>query len=212
MRSLLDTYAGQTVLAIGAHPDDVEIGAGGTVARLARAGARVIIVAAAVPDNLEERLGEAARAAEILGAELEVLERERCRRVEDFATYELVGRLDALVKRYQPAALLSHSSREIHMDHVLIHRAVLSAMRLRPMDVYFYNPSTCKPTLQSWQPRLWVDVSSTIDAKIRAIAAHQSQFGKRGICVDFFRQHARAQGFPVGFEHAEGLDVLCLRD
>ena len=47
-QSLSARYAGQTVIAIGAHPDDLEIGLGGTLAKLKRDGARVIMVVASV--------------------------------------------------------------------------------------------------------------------------------------------------------------------
>lgn len=211
MRSLIELYAGKTVLGIGAHPDDLEIGVGGTLARLSEAGASVVMVIVSVPGLLEERLRETERAAAILGARSVVLERERCLRVEDLPMHELVGRLDAVVRDMHPAAIFTHSSEEVHHDHFLVHRAVLCTMRLGPMDVYLFGPSTCKPTLRGWQPRVWVDVGRTIDLKVRAIAAHDSQFGRRGICVERFRQQAQTQGLPIGASYAEGLDVVCVR-
>src|SRR5690606_10951325 len=210
--NVLERYSGETVVGIGAHPDDLEIGMGGTLARLARGGARVIMVAVAVPGQLDERLGEAQRAADILGARMmEVLERDQPRRVEDLHMYELVGMIDRVIRAHQPSALFTHSDLELHHDHILVHRAVLSSMRLRPMDIYFFAPSTCKPSLRSWQPRVWVDITETIDLKIQAISAHDSQFQRRGICVDRFRQQAQAQGIPLGIPFAEGLDLMCLR-
>jgi LmbE family N-acetylglucosaminyl deacetylase len=211
MTRLIDTYRNATVLAIGAHPDDVEISLGGTLARMSRAGARVVIAAVAVPSRLEERVAEARAAAEILGATFELLEVERCRRVEDLPSHELVRRLDQLIKRHRPDALFAHSLHEIHHDHVLVHRAVLASMRIRPMDVYFYQPSSCKPRPNQFQARAWVDISETIDAKIEAIAAHRSQFGGRGICVEAFRDMARSVAVPVGLQYAEPLDVHCMR-
>jgi N-acetylglucosamine malate deacetylase 1 len=211
MNKLLETYAGKTVLGIGAHPDDLEIGAGGTLAQVSRHGGHVVMVAVTIPNMLEERMAEARAAAAILGAELEVLERERCRRVEDLSSYELVAKIDSLIRKYEPVALFTHSAHEIHHDHVLVHRAVLSSLRLRPMDVYLMPPSTCKPALHAWQARVWVDIGDTLDAKLQAISAHQSQFGRRGICVDAFRQMARSQGLPVGIRYAEGHDIICLR-
>lgn len=211
MTSIIDNYAGKTVLGIGAHPDDLEIGMGGTIARLAQANAHVVMIAVAIPDMLPERLEEARRAAAILGASFELLEPERCVRVEDLPMYDIVGRIDRLVRRYEPDAIFSHSSHEIHFDHVLTHRAVLSSLRVRPMDFYLFGPSTCKPSLHSFQPRIWVDVTTTIEHKIAAIAAHESQFSRRGICVSLFRDQARSQGLPVKLEFAEALDLYCLR-
>lgn len=125
--------------------------------------------------------------------------------------YELVRRLDALIKQHQPDVLFAHSLHEIHHDHVLVHRAVLASMRLRPMDLFFYQPSSCKPRPSQFHARAWVDISETIDAKIEAIAAHRSQFGGRGLCVESFRDMARAVAVPVGLQYAEPLDIHCMR-
>lgn len=211
MRRFVERYAGRTVLGIGAHPDDLEISMGGTIALLSEAGARVVMAVVAVPGKLTTRLSEARAAADILGAELCVLEPSRCRRVEDMRTYEIVAELDNLVRSVAPDALFSHSSEEVHHDHQLVHRAVISTIRVRPMDVYFYRPSSCRPLLTGWQPRIWVDITASIDRKVAAIAAHRSQFGERSICVDDFREEARARGLPVGMAFAEGLDTLCER-
>lgn len=211
MAGLIHAYAGRTVLALGAHPDDVEISAGGTVARLVDGGARVVMAVAAVPADLDVRLVEARRAAEILGAELEVIHADRPRRVEDIPMSQLVRGFDDLVRRHEPAAVLVHSAEELHWDHLLVNRAALSAMRLRPMDLYFYAPTTCRPALSKWQPRIWVDIGATLGRKLEAIAAHQSQFEGRGLCVSAFQEQAKARGFQLGLEYAEGLDVYCAR-
>lgn len=208
MKEILSSYEGQTVLAIGAHPDDVEIGAGGTVARLTRAGARVVMVAAVVPSELETRLQEFEIAASVLGARALTLNTEECMRVEDLRTYDLVGQLDGLVREFQPAAILTHSTEETHWDHVLLSRAVNSSLRLRPMDVFFFGPTTCRNQPAEWRPRMWVDISEVIEDKLRAIAAHRSQFGDRGLCTEIFREQARSTGSQVGCEYAEGLQVV----
>ena len=52
-RSLASRYAGQTVIAIGAHPDDLEIGIGGMLAKLQLIGARVIMCVASIPKDFE---------------------------------------------------------------------------------------------------------------------------------------------------------------
>src|SRR4051812_17243651 len=84
-------YAGKTVLAIGAHPDDLEIGIGGMLAHLKRAGAHTVMAVASIPTDYEIRLAEARRGAEILGAELRVVMEGGCRRIEDVKSYELVA-------------------------------------------------------------------------------------------------------------------------
>ena len=93
-RSLVNRYAGTTVLAIGAHPDDLEIGIGGTLAKLQKNGANVVMCVASIPKDYEVRLEEATEGARILGCELKILMEGGPRRIEDIKTCELVGLVD----------------------------------------------------------------------------------------------------------------------
>lgn len=207
-QSIASRYAGQTVLAIGAHPDDLEIGMGGTLAKLRRDGARVVMVVASIPKNYEVRLAEAKHGAEILGCELRLLLDGGARRIEDVKTCELVGMLDEAIGEYQPAAVFTHSSADFHNDHLLIYNACLPTQRLAYFDFYSYHPTNCRPVPIAFHPKAYVDITETIDAKMHAISAHASQFGGRGLDTEMYREHAHAQGRIIGVPYAEGLDVV----
>jgi LmbE family N-acetylglucosaminyl deacetylase len=200
-------YAGRTVLAIGAHPDDIELGIGATVALLARAGARVVMAVCSVPTNYDMRRAEALAAAAVLGCELRILMDGGSRRIEDVKAYQLVGMIDDTVRELQPAAMLTHGSTDFHGDHVLVHQASVPAQRLHPFDLYCYLPTMVRPVPVPFHPRAYIDVSSTIETKIAAIAEHKSQFGSRGISFDYYREIAHLNGRMCGVEYAEGLDV-----
>lgn len=199
-------YSGRTVAAIGAHPDDLELAIGGTLARLADAGAHVVMAVVSIPGDYETRLAEARRAAGILGCELRIL-MNGGRRIDDLKTYELVNMLDALVRELEPAAVLTHSAAEFHRDHISVHNACVSTQRLRQFDFLSYSPTMCRPVPVQFHPRLYVNVSDTIDKKMRAIDAHESQFRRRGISTELYRDVARLNGRMVGVDYAEGLDV-----
>ena len=200
-------YAGATVLAIGAHPDDLELAVGGTLARLARHAAHVVMAVVSIPSNYETRLEEARRAAAILGCELRVLAHGGCSRIDDVKSYQLVGMLDALVRELEPAAVMTHSANEFHRDHVAVHSACYSTQRLRPFDFFHFNPTMCRPVPVSFHPRAYIDVTETIELKMQAIAAHASQFGSRGLDSEMYLDLARLNGRMVGVKYAEGLDV-----
>src|ERR1700752_616298 len=122
-RSIAARYKGETVVAIGAHPDDLEIGIGGTLAKMRRDGARVVMVVASIPKDYELRLSEAKRGAQILGCEMRLLLDDGPRRLEDVKTCDLVGMLDAIIREYEPPAVLTHSNADFHNDHLLIYNA-----------------------------------------------------------------------------------------
>ena len=207
-QSLPHRYAGKTVVAVGAHPDDLEIGIGGTLAKLRRTGAQVLMVVVSIPKDYEVRLAEAKRGAEILGCELKLLVDDGSKRIEDLKTCELVGLLDGIVREYQPAALLTHSNVDFHNDHLLVYNACLPTQRLAYFDFFSYHPTNCRPVPVNFHPRAYVDVTETIDAKMHSITAHASQFSGRGLDTDMYREHAHIQGRIIGVPYAEGLDVV----
>lgn len=203
-------YAGRTVLAVGAHPDDIELGAGGTLARLAQAGARVVMAVASIPADYAVRRREAVHAAGILGAELRILIDRGCTRIEDVKHYQLVGLLDDLVRELGPAAMLTHSASELHRDHATIHDACLSTQRLQYFDLFCFHPTMCRPIAVPFHPRAFVDITATIEVKMRAVAAHESQFASRGLDINVYKDMAQLTGRLVGVPYAEGLDVCRL--
>ena len=205
--SLASRYGGRTVLAIGAHPDDVELAIGGMLARLSRESARVVMAVVSIPSDFATRRAEAERAAQILGCELRILVDEDCKRIDDIKNYQLVGMLDELVRELQPAAVLTHSANEFHRDHVTVHNACISTQRLKPFDFFHFNPTMCRPVPVEFHPRAYVDVTDTMDTKMEAIAAHVSQFGARGLEAEMYRDLARLTGRMVGVKYAEGIDV-----
>jgi N-acetylglucosamine malate deacetylase 1 len=205
--SLASRYGGRTVLAIGAHPDDLELAVGGTLARLAHESVRVVMAVVSIPADYETRLAEAHAAAEILGCELRILADGGCKRIDDMKNYQLVGMLDALVRELRPAAVLTHSAGEFHRDHVAVHNACLSTQRLLPFDFFQFNPTMTRPVQVAFHPRAYIDVSGTIELKMQAIEAHASQFGSRGLDSEMYRDLARLSGRMVGVQYAEGLDV-----
>lgn len=206
-RGFAARYVGNTVIALGAHPDDIELGIGGTLALLTGAGVRVVMAIVSVPADYATRVAEAMDSAAILNCKLRVLMEGECRRIEDVKNYQLVGLLDSLVKEYRPAAVLTHGPTDFHRDHVTIYHAAVATQRLAPFDLYSYAPTMCRPVPVPFQPCAYVDISSTIDAKMQAIAAHKSQFYSRGLTFEFYREMARVNGRMVGVDYAEGLDV-----
>jgi LmbE family N-acetylglucosaminyl deacetylase len=164
-----------------------------------------------VPSLLETRLAEAERSADILGARLVVLNRNKLARAEDIPMHELVRQLDGLVGDVRPDLVITHSQHDLHWDHSLVHRATVSALRRWPCDLIAYLSSyEMNAQLGSRaMGQCFADVSATIDVKIEAIAAHESQLAKMD--VESTRDLARAMGRLAGVAYAESYEALRLR-
>lgn len=204
-------YAGETVLAVGAHPDDLELGIGGTLARLSRSGARVVMAVLSIPDKLHERRSEARRAAKTLGCELKFMTPDRCSRVEDMKSHELVGMIDGLVRDLKPAAMFSHCVANLHLDHKLAYDACMASQRLRYFDIFCYSPTSCHAVNIAFAPHIYVDISDTIELKMRAIRSHMTQFERRGLKTEHYRDASSRTGSVIGVDYAEGLEVVRMR-
>jgi N-acetylglucosamine malate deacetylase 1 len=178
--------AGVDVLAFGAHPDDIEIGLGGTVARHVELGYRVGLYdltrgEAGSNGTPEERQSEAARARVVLGAQW-----RDCACLPDRALGTSPGHVIAIVeiiRRHRPRVVAAPYWEDRHPDHVaasrLVSEAVFSAglrrypasgdaWRTERVCYYFINGIA--------EASFVIDVSSQYEVKRRALACHQSQF------------------------------------
>lgn len=204
-------YTRKTVLGIGAHPDDLELGVGGTLACLSEAGARVVMAIVSIPNQFEVRRAEALCAADILRCDLRFLVPDRPSRVEEFKNYELVGMIDNLILDYSPAAVFTHSLANYHIDHKLVHEACLSSQRLGYFDLFCYGPTTSRPMNIPFTPSAFVDISHKIETKMESINAHASQFRHRGLTTDHCREMDRRHGQMIDVDYAEGFEIVRLK-
>jgi LmbE family N-acetylglucosaminyl deacetylase len=197
------------VLAFGAHPDDIEVGAGGLLARLVEEGASVTMAIVSVPNNIETRKREAHDAAGMIGAQLRFIFDEKQSRVEDIPMHELVRRMDQLVADVRPDLVITHCQNDIHWDHGLVHRATVSALRRTPCDVLAFVSSPENNAQVRGYGNCFADISKSIDTKLKAIGAHASQL--QHLDVDSSRDLAKAMGRISGHAYAEAFEVLRVR-
>lgn len=192
------------VLAVGAHPDDVEIGVGGTLAMHAAAGDQVTILTLSRGDIGGEpslREVEARAAAELIGAELILGDLEDTKIEERGAAVELIERAVAAV---EPDIVYTHSINDVHQDHRSTHHAVLVAARNVPSILCFQSPSATV----GFRPTRFISVDAHIERKLELIAAHRSQADTRGyLDPDLIRSTARYWGRFAGSALAEPLEV-----
>lgn len=197
------------VLAFGAHPDDLEVGAGGLIARMAKEGAEVTMAIISIPNRFEERYAEALAGARVLGGRVVLLVDDKQCRVEDVPMHDLVARFDGMVSSTRPDLVITHSANDLHWDHSLVNRATVSALRRTPCDLLAFLSSPEMNAQSRAMGACFADISSTIDDKIAAISAHKSQLPK--LDLDSSRDLARAMGRISGFAFAETYEVLRVR-
>jgi LmbE family N-acetylglucosaminyl deacetylase len=193
------------VLAIGAHPDDVEIACGGMLARHTAEGdlVRILILSrGAAGGDVNVRLREAQTAAERLGARLVVGDLHDSGIPEGGQTVALIERM---VAELRPTHVYTHALEDTHQDHRAAHIATLAAANGVP-NVYCYQSAS---TTVEFTPNYYVDISAHMAAKLGAIAAYGGD-GERAdhLHPDSIRATAAYWGRFAGHPLAEPLRVI----
>ncbi len=214
------------LIAVGAHPDDVEIACGGTLARLARKGYAVGIVdltdGEPTPHSPgpEVRLAEANRAAELLGVKSRINLNLPNRRL--FDSFEARVALAKVFRRQKPKVVVGFGGKTVlaspdHYQAMLITDAAVFYSRLTKWDQYFDGLPTHTITNQLSFPialhgldlpdaagYIVGDIGSTLEVKLQAIRCYETQFpaSKAGLFKAVEAMN-RYQGLTAGFEAGE---------
>jgi len=193
------------VLAVGPHPDDLEIGCGGTLIKYAQKGHDVfllVITKGEMGGKGTTRYDEQLKAAEIVGA--------RDVFWGDFVDTELLDKgnkiihtVERFIDTIKPDFIFVNFLDDTHQDHRAVNRAVLSATRY-VKNVLFYEV----PTTNNFIPNVFVDIGSVLDKKVEALKAHASQITKTNIedltIIDIARSSAHFRGVQGRIALAEG--------
>ena len=202
----------QSVLVFGAHPDDIEIGMGGTVAKLNGMGYNVNLVVATLPnfvktDTKEQRRMEAVMSAKVMGSnQPEFL---------DLSADEIVfGRkfvtlIDGIIHKRKPEAVFTQWIGDSHQDHQALTRAVISASR--DLNNLFMYETTIPGgvTENAFRPQMYIDISKTIDAKKNALNCFDSQKIRCGdLWIDAIVGRSMYRGYQINTKHAEAFEAI----
>jgi len=159
------------VLAVGAHPDDIELGCAGALRAHALAGDEVTMLVMTTgdrgPQGLTSRVREQEAAAQVLGASL------LWGGFDDGSVpvgREAVDVVDAVVQSFAADVVYTHAPADSHQDHRAVSTAALAAARRTSRVLYFQSPSTT-----AFDPTVFVDVGHTVQDKLSALQAHWSQ-------------------------------------
>lgn len=221
------------ILAFGAHPDDVELGCSGTIAKEISLGKKVGIIdltrgELGTRGSVEIRNAESAKASEVLGISV----RENLDMRDGFFVNDEAHQLKIIqmLRKYQPDIVLCNAIRDRHIDHGKGSKLVSDACflsGLRRIETIFdgKNQEAWRPKLvyhyiqwENIEPDFVVDISDFVAQKEASILAYSSQFYSEDskepvtpIATKNFLEsiHYRSRDFGrlIGVEHAEGFTV-----
>jgi len=199
-----------TVLAVGAHPDDVEFGCGGTLVKYGDRGHRIFLMVMTkggmgAPGSVRMKEQEAANA--VLGVHDIFWGGYEDTRL--LVNQDLIRKIEEVIFDVKPDFIFCNSSDDTHQDHRHLAQATITATRY-VRNVLFYEG----PTTQNFTPHVFVDISETIERKIKALEAHRSQIVKTNIedlsIIEIARASAHFRGIQGRVKNAEGFFPLRL--
>jgi len=194
------------VVAIGAHPDDIEIGVGGSTALHWKQGDNVrflVLTSGGEISEREKREKEAIEAADILG-----VDDIRFFEYEDTAVPydgDIVKRIDEHLTAMDADRVYIHTEEDTHQDHRHASLAAIAAARSIDEVLAFEAPST----RSSFSPQYYSPISETVlERKIKAIRAHESQSEKKYLEAEAMKGLARFRGRQASTRYAEAFQVI----
>ena len=223
------------ILAIAAHPDDVELSCSGTLLSHIQQGKKVGLLDLTQGElgtrgNAKLRMEEADEAARLMGAVV----RENIGIPDGFFTHsrENILKIVEVIRRYQPEIILANALEDRHPDHARAAKLTSDAcfhaglIKIETIDTPTgkpqlpWRPKAIYHYIQDYQlePDFVVDISPYLDKKMELVMAFKSQFYNPDSeepdspisskeFLDFLIGKARIFGRPAGFEFAEGFNV-----
>lgn len=219
------------ILVIAAHPDDEAYGMGGTIAKLSAQGHEVhtLIITDGctaqyaglpdLPEVIEKKRAEALAANRILGAVEVHFGTFPDMRLDTVPHVEMNRLIEETVDSVRPEAVYTHFYGDVNLDHQLVYRSTLVAVRPMPgqcvKELYCYRvPSSTEwsPQLSQnmFQPNMMEDISSFIDVKKCALLAYQTEIRSypHPRSIQYVRETDRTCGLQWGMGSSEAFILL----
>ena len=223
----------ERILVVAAHPDDEVLGCGALCAKLAMDGATVSVLILGEGATSRDQppanstMGEAVlqlqqqarRAAALLGAQPPLFGGFPDNRFDTVALLELIKCVEAAKAAVRPTLVLTHHAGDLNIDHVLTHRAVMTAFRPLPgeevkelmaFEILSSTEYAASPGFSPFVPTVFVDVAEYVDRKVEALAAYTAEMHAAPHARSEYaiRALAARRGSQAGLQNAEAFMLL----
>lgn len=198
------------ILAIGPHPDDIEIGCGGTLIKYAQKGHHVymlVLTDGSFGGDPQVRRQEQEAAAAFIG--VKQLFWGNYRDTELMGNRELIHVIDKVIAQVNPDTVFLNFWADVHQDHRAAAQAAVSATRYIKEVLFFEVPST-----QHFEPDIFVDIQDVLEKKLELLRKHASQVDRTRVenlsILESAQSVANFRGYQGRVRYAEAFKAVRL--
>jgi LmbE family N-acetylglucosaminyl deacetylase len=210
------------ILAMGAHPDDIELEAGGTLLKWALSGHEIYLLAfssGAYTDlsgktyQAKERKTEMEKASKLLNVKKVI--NLGYKDTEIPSDGKAIREIDGIITDLNPDIIISHHPFDSHQDHRTVAEIMFTvARRGRVGTALSCAPLPYRPNVFAFRPQYFSDITSTIERKLDAIRLYKSQYKKYDseLWIERIRAMATFWGWAIDVRYAECFEILRQND
>ena len=210
----------RNVMAVGAHPDDIEFGCSGTLCNHKKNGDNVVMVIMTNTESVdgvtgkvlrtqEENQEESNRSSKIIKCDIEFLP---FKDLHIPFSFESVSKLETLIKKYKIDTIYTHWVGDANQDHIATFKTTMAAARYIPNIFCYEQIPIPRVSENSINPNYYVDITKTFDKKIETALCHESQIKKyklHGFDVSKnLKTLAKFRGIQANCKYAEAFEAL----
>ena len=208
--TVTSTRLPRRILAVGAHPDDIELACGATLAKFIDSGHEVhalVMTHGSTGGDELTRVAEANAASQFLGLTALIVMDFPDSRLPDYGK-EMIDTIEMQLLRLNPDIVLTHSAHDRHQDHHAVHMATVRAARAHPAVLGYESPSVT----DEFVPRFYVDIDRYVDAKVESVRIHESQKERPYVRAEQIKALALFRGRQGTVKNAEAFETVRMLD
>lgn len=201
----------ETIIVFGAHSDDFVIGAGGTIAKYAKEGKKILSVVFSYGERSHPwlkknviqkmRSNEALEASKLLGCKTYIFDLNEFNFIKEYQEKKLEKKIMSLIRRSNPVKIFTHGNEDPHPDHKSVYALTL--------DIYDKIQAENKPELYTYSiwnpvslkkshPAFYVNITGTFSTKMKALKTFRSQMIHIAYPVFLLIFRSIQNGFKIG--------------
>jgi len=192
------------ILAIGAHPDDIEFGCCGTLLKHVARGDKVFFIVLSQGErggNKNLRKKEAEESAKMIGAELFIFDLPDTNIPQ---SHDVIEKIEGVIRKVMPDRIYIHSIKDTHQDHRNVAYNSLVGARTVPEIFCFESPSL----YLDFKPNYYIDVSNFIYQKAKILNKFNTQNGKDFMKINAIQGLAQFRGLASSVKYAEAFEAI----